>query len=1042
MCRQIRIAFFLVFQVFALSVTALADYVYDPMEFNNEPGLYEVLEREDAGFRILIYGNSITKSAPGVEYGWMNDCGMAASSREKDFAHLVIAAMESYLNTNANYAIRNLADLERYYNTTYDIATELKGDIAHGADYIVIALGENVDPAQSGKGFEDALVNLANAFRTNGRNPRIVFRGSFWGGATVADSRNAAARVGAAFVDASPYGNSTYEAVGMTTHPGINLHPNDLGMQAIANLIIPKLQEDKEKTPEERPRETAEVVRLGDYSATTGTGVPATTAPAAGGNVRVIDGTNYVHSFIAGGTLYNNSLKTLTVDYLLVGGGGAGGNLNGGGGGGGGVVYGSFVLPVGATATVTIGAGGQASAVNVGSGGNGGNTTVAIGGETFIAHGGGGGAGHTALGGSGATGGGSSHGGGDAFDHNLFASSAYPQEGAAGGRICETTDFGGGSGGGGAGGPGGALLSEFDAANSWGVCVGGYGGAGIVSAITGEDVYYGGGGAGSGMVPQGKVNVAGDIGGRGGLGGLGGGGAGVDWVRSGSNWLAVDVGTRAGANGLGGGGSGAEYCYGVTGYGKGYAGGSGVAIFRYHVDDGEGGGGAVDGRTVPGAIIPAKERVKSSEKPGPNTINDLKDAMLVWLDQRTYPIRVDGGDGEWTIKNGSGTTFSKYRECNTDPSLGIYVSSPVDKNYPYLYYCASGGVKAPDGTLTLEPEEFAFHPDNNDTSGKLVIEFVPNRSGWYRLEGSVRATSDAWKNQPQGDGVRVQASANGANILTVGTTSDNAAHSLESEWVELGAGMVLTVTMDRVAFYGWDATGFKLRVVRDGSRVVKSHYRWSLSQAVNEYVANHQEDYAAKLLVGGLYVEMGYRSGVEAEHVTFADRFRDSDALVGWKRSGTGSAMYPIIRFNMSGQAVLAAGEIAAAEADEWALHPGENVYNSLRFTAAQDFSADYELIFTTRDLNNDLKNKSSPGEAFYVLTNGVTAAEYLMPRGASAKCVLPLTGIKSGDTIDFIMRSQYNGGKNISCDMTSLAIELRKYYKRGLCVILRGINK
>lgn len=307
----------MVFAVLAASVTTFADYVYDPSKFNNEPGLYEVLEREDAGFRILIYGNSITKSASAEEYGWMNDCGMAASSRDKDFAHLVIAAMESYLNTNANYAIRNLADLERYYNTTYDIATELADDIAHGADYIVIALGENV--TQSGKGFEDALVNLANAFRTNGRNPRIVFRGSFWGGATVSDSRNAAARVGAAFVDASPYGNSTYEAVGMTTHPDINHHPNDLGMQAIANLIIPKLQEDKEKTPEERPRETVETVRLGDYPAT-GTGVPATTSPVVGGNVRTIDGTNYVHRFAASGTLLNKSLKPLTIDYLLVGG--------------------------------------------------------------------------------------------------------------------------------------------------------------------------------------------------------------------------------------------------------------------------------------------------------------------------------------------------------------------------------------------------------------------------------------------------------------------------------------------------------------------------------------------------------------------------------------------------------------------------------------------------------------------------------------------------------------------------------------------------
>jgi hypothetical protein len=91
----------------------------------------------------------------------------------------------------------------------------------------------------------------------------------------------------------------------------------------------------------------------------------------------------------------------------------------------------------------------------------------------------------------------------------------------------------------------------------------GAGGIGVMSAITGSEVYYGGGGAGG---CHGALD-------RGNVGGLGGGASSKD--------AAMGVSTsNAGTANRGGGGAGASGLVGVTGAAGG-AGGAGVVIVRY-----------------------------------------------------------------------------------------------------------------------------------------------------------------------------------------------------------------------------------------------------------------------------------------------------------------------------------------------------------------------------------------------------------------------------------------------------------------------------
>ena len=51
--------------------------------------------------RVLFLGNSITRHPPLASIGWNNDWGMAASAREKDYAHVLASALGELTTRNA-----------------------------------------------------------------------------------------------------------------------------------------------------------------------------------------------------------------------------------------------------------------------------------------------------------------------------------------------------------------------------------------------------------------------------------------------------------------------------------------------------------------------------------------------------------------------------------------------------------------------------------------------------------------------------------------------------------------------------------------------------------------------------------------------------------------------------------------------------------------------------------------------------------------------------------------------------------------------------
>ena len=94
--------------------------VSNDFSLNSVPATGQLSEKEsvsisdDSGaqFRILFLGNSITRHAPAPGLGWYGDWGMAASARQNDYVHKLVALMNG-IGVKCGYCIANLSEWER-----------------------------------------------------------------------------------------------------------------------------------------------------------------------------------------------------------------------------------------------------------------------------------------------------------------------------------------------------------------------------------------------------------------------------------------------------------------------------------------------------------------------------------------------------------------------------------------------------------------------------------------------------------------------------------------------------------------------------------------------------------------------------------------------------------------------------------------------------------------------------------------------------------------------------------------------------------------
>ena len=213
------------------------------------------MAEEPAFQRVLFLGNSITKHGPKEDIGWTGNWGMAASSEERDYVHLVTAGLSTYAKSPCETMVQNIAGFERNY-ATYNLKSQLEDAREFQPDLVILAIGENVpklDSDEAKADFESSVLTLLNGLK-RASDPVIIVRSSFWANeAKDGVLRKVCEEVDGIFVsideldsDESNFARAERDF----SHKGVAAHPGDKGMKAIADAILAAVPTKQSKADE------------------------------------------------------------------------------------------------------------------------------------------------------------------------------------------------------------------------------------------------------------------------------------------------------------------------------------------------------------------------------------------------------------------------------------------------------------------------------------------------------------------------------------------------------------------------------------------------------------------------------------------------------------------------------------------------------------------------------------------------------------------------------------------------------------------------
>ena len=197
---------------------------------------------KNAKKKIAIVGNSITKHGYAPQIGWFGNWGMAATSEDKDFVHLLKAKFEERYG-EIDLLIAQASCWEGA--ETEDKESKLKEHyiplVEFDPDILIVRLGENIqfhktDSISLKKDFKYFMDFLG----ANNPNKQVILTGLFWSHKEKeAVITEIAKEMGYTFVFLQDLCNDPkMMAIGLFEHTGVAAHPGDLGMQVIADRIF------------------------------------------------------------------------------------------------------------------------------------------------------------------------------------------------------------------------------------------------------------------------------------------------------------------------------------------------------------------------------------------------------------------------------------------------------------------------------------------------------------------------------------------------------------------------------------------------------------------------------------------------------------------------------------------------------------------------------------------------------------------------------------------------------------------------------------
>lgn len=199
------------------------------------------------GYNYLAIGNSITLH-PIVNYWWAED-GMAATSPEKDYFHIVSSNLNEIYRANVvayayNYAVWETQAHDRA--ETFELLDEY---LSSKIDLVTVQLSENCSDLMTfSSDFKDLLEHIKDKC---GDDVQIIVIDDFWDADRGKIKKKVCDEIGISFVDLSDIrGDENYMAGMGTTvygsdgtkhvieHEGVAQHPGDKGMNLIAERVL------------------------------------------------------------------------------------------------------------------------------------------------------------------------------------------------------------------------------------------------------------------------------------------------------------------------------------------------------------------------------------------------------------------------------------------------------------------------------------------------------------------------------------------------------------------------------------------------------------------------------------------------------------------------------------------------------------------------------------------------------------------------------------------------------------------------------------
>ena len=234
--------------------------------------------------KILFMGNSITFNRHDDNNGpWQNDWGMAATTPDKDFVHLVNALHRGpERRPHAGHAVREFLRTGGQYEQAYanfDPEVGMRSQLDWQPGIVVFAIGENVEhlatPAKQAV-FAKSFEGMLRAFKKK-CNPAIFVRGQFMGDSPEHDRimKECCERMGGTFVNMNTpevsrnplnYAGSEKETSQYRyADGGLLSHPGNRGMKAIADAMFKAIQTRGAKLGDGTPPQAKAKPRLTAY---------------------------------------------------------------------------------------------------------------------------------------------------------------------------------------------------------------------------------------------------------------------------------------------------------------------------------------------------------------------------------------------------------------------------------------------------------------------------------------------------------------------------------------------------------------------------------------------------------------------------------------------------------------------------------------------------------------------------------------------------------------------------------------------------------